>query len=231
MPGNEGSYPGNYIPVGRTKPVVLPNRRYRLEVKVPEGAGLVRPGALVRAETTVPDTFSVRLAPPDTVRYDPTRPVARHRRHAERSGRTGSPCSSSTSARTDPGALPAHPDRGLVRRGRCADPRAGLRLDLVAPPQRGQLRAARRRGPPPSRPLVLGRLLRPQRLHGERARRRALRLPPHEGRAVQPDHALARRDPARRLERRERHRRVRQPRPRRLSLRVCRAVNGASSML
>ncbi len=74
VPGNESSFPGNYVPLSRPKPTVLPNRRYRLEVEVPAAAGLVPPGVLVRAETTVPDTFSIARQPPDSLRYDITAP-------------------------------------------------------------------------------------------------------------------------------------------------------------
>ncbi len=69
---------GTYRPTARPKPVVLPNRRYRLEVEVPAALGLVPAGTLIRAETTVPDTFRVARAIPDTLRYDieaPSPPV------------------------------------------------------------------------------------------------------------------------------------------------------------
>jgi hypothetical protein len=72
VPGNEGSFPGNYAPAETHR--VLPGRRYRLTVRVPERPDLVPPGELVRAETAVPDTFRIVNPPPDTIRYDILRP-------------------------------------------------------------------------------------------------------------------------------------------------------------
>ncbi len=68
VPGNEGSFPGNYVPLDGHR--VLPNRRYRLDIRLPNRPDLVPAGAVVRAETVVPDTFRVVRAPPDTIRYD-----------------------------------------------------------------------------------------------------------------------------------------------------------------
>jgi hypothetical protein len=67
------SHPGVYFPV--QSGVVVPRARYRLTVRVPDALGLVPAGAVVRAETTVPDTFRVVEPPPDTVRYNPFGPV------------------------------------------------------------------------------------------------------------------------------------------------------------
>ncbi|MDX1531950.1 MAG: DUF4249 family protein, partial [Rhodothermales bacterium] len=58
--------PGTYAPNRRH--VVRPGSTYRLEIDV--GPRFGEGGALVTAETTVPDTFRVVEAPPDTVRYD-----------------------------------------------------------------------------------------------------------------------------------------------------------------
>src|SRR5690554_3683269 len=68
VPGNEGSFPGNYVPLDAH--LVRPNRRYRLAVRLPQRPDLVPAGEAVRAETLVPDTFRVVRAPPDTIRYD-----------------------------------------------------------------------------------------------------------------------------------------------------------------
>ena len=68
VPGNEGSFPGNYVPLSGER--ILPNRRYRLTARLPERPDLVPAGELVRAETLVPDTFRVVRFPPDTIRYD-----------------------------------------------------------------------------------------------------------------------------------------------------------------
>ncbi|MEM1042185.1 MAG: DUF4249 family protein [Bacteroidota bacterium] len=62
--------PGVYVPELRPKPVVQAGRRYRLEVEVPGERGLVPPGTLVRAETTVPDTFRIEAQPPPAISYD-----------------------------------------------------------------------------------------------------------------------------------------------------------------
>ncbi len=74
IPGNEGSFPGVYVPEPRPKPTVLPNRRYRLEVELPGRGDLVPSGTLIRAETAVPDTFSIVTQPPASIPYDITRP-------------------------------------------------------------------------------------------------------------------------------------------------------------
>jgi hypothetical protein len=68
VPGNVGSFPGNYVPLDGHR--VLPNRRYRLTARVPERVDLVPSGELIRAETLVPDTFRVVRFPPDTIRYN-----------------------------------------------------------------------------------------------------------------------------------------------------------------
>ena len=72
VPGNEGSFPGNYVPLDGHR--VRPNRRYRLTARVPDRTDLVPAGELIRAETLVPDTFRVVRFPPDTIRYDITAP-------------------------------------------------------------------------------------------------------------------------------------------------------------
>jgi len=58
-----------YLPLNAR--TVLPGRRYRFVAEVPEALGLVAPGARVRAETLVPDTFRVVTPPPASVRYNP----------------------------------------------------------------------------------------------------------------------------------------------------------------
>jgi hypothetical protein len=72
VPENEGDFPGNYVPTELHR--VLPGRRYRLNVQVPGRPDLVPPGAFIRAETVVPDTFRIVNPPPDTIRYDILRP-------------------------------------------------------------------------------------------------------------------------------------------------------------
>lgn len=69
-------FPGNYVPSfpSDAPSRALPGRRYRLDVRAPGRPDLVPAGASVRAETVVPDTFSVVRAAPDTVAYDITRP-------------------------------------------------------------------------------------------------------------------------------------------------------------
>lgn len=70
QPGTDGDFPGAYVPVSRPKPTVLPNRRYRLEVEVPEAENLVPPGTLVRAETVTPDTFRIVVQPQSPIPYN-----------------------------------------------------------------------------------------------------------------------------------------------------------------
>lgn len=72
VPENEGDFPGNYVPMELHR--VLPERRYRLSVQVPDRPDLVPPGEFIRAETVVPDTFRIVNSPPDTIRYDILRP-------------------------------------------------------------------------------------------------------------------------------------------------------------
>ena len=64
---------GTYAPVERWHRA-LPNRRYRLMVRVPERPDLVPTGEAIRAETVVPDTFRIVRPPPDTIRYAITDP-------------------------------------------------------------------------------------------------------------------------------------------------------------
>ena len=72
VPDNEGDFPGNYVPTELHR--VLPGRRYRLNVQVPDRPDLVPPGEFIRAETVVPDTFRIVNPPSDTIRYDILRP-------------------------------------------------------------------------------------------------------------------------------------------------------------
>ena len=69
-------FPGNYVPTfpADAPTRALPGRRYRLDVRVPDRPDLLPAGESVRAETVVPDTFSVVRPAPDTVAYDITRP-------------------------------------------------------------------------------------------------------------------------------------------------------------
>lgn len=65
-------FPGNYVPRFDSPqfPRVLPGRPYRLEARVPNRPDLVPSDEVVRAETVVPDTFTVVRPPPDTVAYN-----------------------------------------------------------------------------------------------------------------------------------------------------------------
>jgi hypothetical protein len=72
VPQNEGDFPGNYVPLELHR--VLPGRRYRLNVQVPDRPDLVPSGVAIRAETVVPDTFRIVSPPPDTIRYDILQP-------------------------------------------------------------------------------------------------------------------------------------------------------------
>jgi len=68
--------PGTYVPDTTDYLVYLvrPGRRYRFEARLPGRPDLVPPGEIVRAETTVPDSFRIATPPPDTVAYDVSGP-------------------------------------------------------------------------------------------------------------------------------------------------------------
>lgn len=64
-------FPGNYvIPFSEEIPLVVPGALYLFEARVPGRPDLVPSGEAVRAQTIVPDTFSVVRPPPDTLVYN-----------------------------------------------------------------------------------------------------------------------------------------------------------------